>query len=149
MSDSYPLPSYVTQTWVSGDKLFVCFPPTRGDKSHTVQLPATPAGFAILGSLLQERSREGYEPSIGTRAAPVQYDIDKMLLRMTATKVPMGVSGLPEVLPQPKITKLPPKRKQEAKPTLSLADLDEELEDEIFELEDQHEFEDKHMLVRR
>jgi hypothetical protein len=116
MSDSYPLPSYVTQTWVSGDKLFVCFPPTRGDKSHTVQLPATPAGFAILGSLLQERSREGYEPSIGTRAAPVQYDIDKMLRQMGA----MNGGSTSEV----KVQKLPPVRKQEAKPTLSIADLE-------------------------
>lgn len=109
MSDtSYPLPHYAASTWISGDKLFLCLPATRGGKTHTIQLPADAKGMTVLLSILKERQQEGYAPTVGTKAAPVQYDIDKMLLHIQNVG----------------ITKLPPQVKQDAKPTLSLEDLD-------------------------
>lgn len=78
----YPLPHYAVSVWLSGDKLMVAYPPLPGNqKGHTVVLPNTPAGLAVLQESLQERQREGYQ-KIGTKATPVQYDIDEILRRM-------------------------------------------------------------------
>ncbi len=110
MSD-YPLPSYAASFWVVGDQLFVRLPPwATGGPAHIITLPANEAGMKICLDLLKERARASYETKIGTKAAPVQYDIDAMLRRM-------GAAG-------PTVTKLPPQLKQAAKPTLSLDDLD-------------------------
>jgi hypothetical protein len=109
MSDSYPLPHYAASVWLSGDKLMVAFPPLPGNiKGHTVALPSTAAGFAVLQESLRERQRDGYQ-KLGTKAVPVQYDIDEMIRRMGPNAV--------EVIPA-KI------KKQNAPHTLTLSDLD-------------------------
>lgn len=105
MSDSHPVPSYAASIWVEGDQVCLDIPSfTPGARSHTVTLPVTEKGFAIVASILKERSRGGQQ-QIGAKAAPIQYDLDKALLRMN-------------------ITKLPPAFKTEARPELSIEDLD-------------------------
>lgn len=108
MSEPYPLPHYAVSVWLSGDKLMVAYPPPPfSDKGHTIVLPATPAGFAVLADNLKERQREGYH-KIGTKATPIQYNIDEIIRRMGPNAV--------EVIPA-KV------KKHDAPYTLTLDDL--------------------------
>lgn len=109
----YPLPHYAVSVWLSGDKLMIAYPPLPDHtKGHTIVLPATPAGFAILADSLKERQREGYQ-KIGTKATPIQYDIDEIIRRMGP--------GAVEVIPTRE-------KKKDAPHTLMLEDLDFEEE---------------------
>lgn len=78
MSD-YPLPSHAISVWLAGDTLWARFPPTTpGGKGHSAPFPATPEGFALALSILRERATANYTMTIGTRAAPVRYDLEKI-----------------------------------------------------------------------
>lgn len=107
---TYPTPHYAASIWISGDKLMLAMPSTvpGSDKGHTAVLPATADGLSVVMSILKERSREGYRPTIGTKAAPPQYDIDAILRSMKKTTVPPSAKEL----------------RREAPATLTIEDLD-------------------------
>lgn len=106
MSD-YPAPSYAASIWTVGDTIHMTLPPVYGqEKGHSVVFPNSPAGWLAINSILRDRERQERRRAIGTRAAPVQYDIDKMVQAM----------GKP-------ITQVPSARKVQAPPDLSLEDL--------------------------
>lgn len=104
MSD-YPLPDYAASIWLIGDEIALCLPAqVEGARAHTIQLPATDKGMVALMTILRDRARASNR-TIGTKAAPVQYDVEALLRGMS-------------------ITKVPPAYKTEARPDLSLDDLD-------------------------
>ena|SRR5215469_13241543 len=76
--DDYPIPAYAVYAWVVGDKLHVCFPPTVGTKSHTVLFPTTDKGMALFLSTMRERKPGQF--TIGTRAEPTTYQVERALV---------------------------------------------------------------------
>lgn len=84
MSD-YPIPSHAAHIWVAGDAIFLGLPPFRGDHGHTVQLPNTTKGLQVALATLRARAISR-EPTIGTRAAPAQYNVDEILKRVGADR---------------------------------------------------------------
>lgn len=99
--DDYPLPSHAASIWLTGEALFLALPGTNGARGHTVRIPrgrceapgdiAALSGWSVLLELLRQRmhaAEEGTRASIGTRAAPVQYDIDGMLRSLGKRSVP-------------------------------------------------------------
>lgn len=110
MTQDYPLPHYAASIWCSGDRIMLAIPPRAGEaRGHTLQFPNNAAGMTIILDILRERQREGYQP-IGHKSAPVQYDVDAILRKMGGATV--------------QITVVPPVRKVDAQPTLSVDDLD-------------------------
>lgn len=90
--------------WTTGDEIHLSIPsPEPGARAHVVVMPNNEKGWAVIATLLRDREHSEQQPYLGTRAAPVQYDIDKMLLH---------------------IQKIPPVRKVEAPAGLSLEELD-------------------------
>jgi hypothetical protein len=89
MSEAYPLPAHAAYIWVAGADLFLGLPPVPGGtKGHQVRLPATDRGLAVALDILRERARAPGVPHrygghvIGTKGAPVQYDIEEVLRRL-------------------------------------------------------------------
>ena len=83
--ERYPPPSHAAMVWLTGDGLRVSLPPARDEKGHAILLPTNPASWSILLDILRERHRASERDqrlSIGTRASPVQYDIEGMLRAM-------------------------------------------------------------------
>lgn len=90
MSADYPVPHHAAYCWLTGDVLNLGLPPEPGhDKGHTVVLPATLDGARRLLAILQHRQRQVREKrslSVGTPAAPIQYDLDKMAAAMLSAE---------------------------------------------------------------
>jgi hypothetical protein len=85
MSEHYPLPAGAAYIWTKGDTLVLSFPPVAGaTKGHSVALYADEHGLKIALSILRERET-AKSLRVGTRAAPVQYDLDA-IGRHIATK---------------------------------------------------------------
>ena len=104
----YPLPSHCAGIWTNGMEVLVSFPGTGGSRGHTVRLPldklnvpdgAAFAGWRILRDLLFARMRSENETqrTIGTRGAPVQYDLEVMLRSMRKEATRYDRSGAVEV----------------------------------------------------
>jgi hypothetical protein len=108
---SYPLPAHAISIWKVGHELVLGLPPTApGVRGTTVRLPlerceaiasafggtlANQRGWAILLDILRQREHAGQRPAtVGTRQAPVQYDVDAMIRAMGAAA--------------PKVTRLSP-----------------------------------------
>ena len=72
---TYPLPSYAVSVWVSGDNLMVAFPPTTGERGHTIKLPVSPAGLSTALAILKDRV-VATDLRIAQRGTPSQWDID-------------------------------------------------------------------------
>lgn len=92
--ERYPLPSHAAAIWLAGDTLMLSFEGTGEARGHTIALPLAKCsieqsawgqplsrqlGWATLLSILRERSRAAYRPSIATKAAPSAYQIEGML----------------------------------------------------------------------
>jgi hypothetical protein len=107
--ERYPAPGYAATIWYTSEGLRVGLPATLGESGHTVVLPFRGASWTVLTEILRERARhaERAQRVIGTRSAPVQYDIE-------ATIRAMGSSA-------PSVTR--PQR------TLTLDDLDGDVSD--------------------
>ena len=73
----YPIPAYAVYVWLVGDKLHVTFPPTLGTKSHTVIFPANEKGMELFLSTMRERKPGQF--TIGTRAEPTSYQVERAL----------------------------------------------------------------------
>lgn len=89
----YPLPSYAATIWLAGENICIALPSGASQKSHTIRIPvakcsietsewgeplARQRGWMVLLDILKQRQQLREAP-IGTRAAPVQYDIEEML----------------------------------------------------------------------
>jgi hypothetical protein len=86
MSD-YPLPSHACSVWLDGDTLWAAFPPRAGsDKGHKVHLTADEYGIKSLLTILRARQCDGRH-TVGTVAAPVQYDLETIAKTMKLTTV--------------------------------------------------------------
>ena len=110
--ERYPPPSYAGTVWLTPEGLRLGLPATLGESGHTILLPLKPGSFEVMVSILRERARyadDRANRTIGSRAAPVQYDIEGILRAM-------GTSA-------PTVTRLNPTR------TLSLDELTSALED--------------------
>ena len=88
--EPYPLPSHAASIWATGKGLMLGLPPIEGHThGHTIHLDlarlnipdgAEFAGWRVLLSILSERARAKPKArTIGTRAAPTQYNLDGML----------------------------------------------------------------------
>lgn len=84
MSDHYPLPPHAAYIWAVGDQLFIGFPPTVGEKGHTVTVKADVNGLTWALTLLRERERQGRDAlRIGRRTTePTQYQLDAIIKAM-------------------------------------------------------------------
>lgn len=104
-NDSYPLPDYAATIWSEGHQLVLCLPPIAGQtRAHTVKIPANASGMLILSHVLRARAERPSAATVGTSAAPVQYDIDAMLAAVGKV--------------------IPAQRKRDAKEFLTIEDLD-------------------------
>ena len=119
MSIKHPIPPFALSAWIEGDQLFLALPSPAGGE-HNLAIPlakcsietsdwgtplARQLGWAALLSILRERSQLREAPAIATKGSLVQYDLEHILKTMS-------------------VTKLPPARKTEALPELSIEDLD-------------------------
>lgn len=93
-SDLYPPPSYAAFVWLTAEGLHIGLPAqVEGARPHSVVVPieklcTTPAPVATLGwhiflNLLRDRMLARAAPKIAERGAPVQYDIDEVMRRIT------------------------------------------------------------------
>lgn len=84
MNDAYPLPAHAAYIWLAGPDLFLGLPPVPGGtKGHQVRLPANERGLSVALGILQERARAPGKPHhVGTKGAPVQYDLEEVLKRL-------------------------------------------------------------------
>lgn len=90
----YPLPSYAAYIWHSGDAIHILFPSdAEAGKTHSIRIPLERAGVEynnwgqplpsqrgwkfLLDTLLARSTDERF--SVGTRAAPTQYDLDNIV----------------------------------------------------------------------
>jgi hypothetical protein len=79
MSDQYPVPRYAANIWVTGDVLWLGFPPLmEGGHGHSVQYPNTELGLSL--ALLAIRERSAGALSIGLRGSPTQYQVERSLV---------------------------------------------------------------------
>lgn len=94
----YPLPAHALSIWKVGHDIYVGVPAQGKTRGTTLKLPldkcgietsafggirASQRGWAILLDILRAREAAGQRPAyIGTRSAPVQYDVDKMIKEM-------------------------------------------------------------------
>ena len=85
--ERYPPPAYAATIWLTPNAVMLSLGATLGEQGHAVALPFREASWAILLDILRERSRasERSKRVIGTRAAPVAYDIEAMLRAMGAS----------------------------------------------------------------
>ena len=96
MSERFPPPSYSCTVWTNGLALMVAFP-----GQHTIAIPLescgiektaggsplpSQRGWSVLLRLLNIRRMTSAKQTIGMRGAPVQYDIEKMLLAMQTSE---------------------------------------------------------------
>lgn len=74
MPEQYPIPSHAASFWVSGDDLWITFPPQGPEaRGSSVRLPASVAGLQTAISILKSR----VEPTrLGERGTPTQYDLE-------------------------------------------------------------------------
>lgn len=98
--DPYPLPAYAANIWLNeaDNCLMLAVPAGADETGHTVRIPLDRCdvvvngwgnplpgqrGWRVLLDILRERTRSATlarsERTIGTKASPVQYDLDKML----------------------------------------------------------------------
>ena len=92
MSERYPPPSFACTVWTNGLALMIASP-----DQHTIAIPLescgiektaggsplpSQRGWSVLRDLLNIRRMSQATPTVGMRGAPVQYDIEKMLLAM-------------------------------------------------------------------
>lgn len=84
---TYPLPSYAASIWLSSDEIHLAFPSPLDAPSHVVKFPANERGLALALAILRERSKieSATDALIGTKAAPVQYDVEEMYRQITAS----------------------------------------------------------------
>jgi len=94
------IPDHAISLWIEGDELKLGIPQPKGeDRKFTVAFLSIPTrkcsvensewgeplarqrGWLILLDLLRQRERAG-RATIGRKANPVQYDVNKMLLAM-------------------------------------------------------------------
>lgn len=100
--ERYPPPSYASTVWATPEGLRISLPATPGETGHSILLPFAQASWGILIELLRERGRfaeRNTRARIGTRAAPVQYDIEGILrsLGRTSAKVPSHKTSLSDL----------------------------------------------------
>lgn len=112
-TEKYPLPSYAASIWTAGDTIYLSLPPTFGTESgHTVHFPLSPSGWIAVNSILKAReAAERSARTIGNKAAPVQYDIDKVLMSLAKTQ-----ARVEKLSPDPRL-------RRDAPPDLTLEDL--------------------------
>lgn len=80
---TYPVPSYAAHLWVVGDQIKLGLPPLeQNQQSHTVSMPFTIAGMQALLMILRDRERQRVRQTVGTKAAPTQYNVEEMLKLM-------------------------------------------------------------------
>lgn len=76
MPETYPIPSYACNLWVSGDDLWIAFPGQGPEgKGHSIRLPASTAGLATAISILKERAT-AQDLKLGNRGTPTQYEVE-------------------------------------------------------------------------
>lgn len=108
MPEAYPLPSYAASIYTVGDQIILVLPPSPlTDRSHTVKLPNTPAGWQTVSMILKDRERQERSPTIASKGAPNQWNAEQILKAMKSAT----------------ITKVPAVHKKDAPPTLTLKDL--------------------------
>lgn len=94
-SEHYPLPAHAAYIWAVGDQLFIGFPPTVGEKGHTVTVKADANGLTWALTLLKERERQGRDSlRIGKRSTePTQYQLDAIIKAMKAGAAAKKIDG--------------------------------------------------------
>ena len=83
--ERYPAPSYAAMVWYTPEGIRIALPAALGETGHSILLPLKEASWGVMLGILRERARFADERSartIGTRAAPVQYDIEAILRAM-------------------------------------------------------------------
>jgi hypothetical protein len=78
------IPSHACSVWIAGDKIWAAFP--GQGTTHSVHVPADEAGIKILLGILRARQIDGRH-TVGTAAAPVQYDLETISKAMKITTV--------------------------------------------------------------
>lgn len=102
MSLKRPAPKSAATVWLEGDQLMVNF------ESHTVKIPLAKCsvecsgfgqplvrqlGWHSLLSMLREREIH-MNQTIGTRGAPVQYDVEQMVKQFKETRKPVTADAV-------------------------------------------------------
>lgn len=93
-AQAYPLPSYALSVWLVGHELKVGIPGLGPlGQGHTISIPlakcqvsdeAWGRGWGALLDMLKSQERAGRTHSdrrLGTKAAPVQHDVERALVR--------------------------------------------------------------------
>lgn len=74
----YPVPSYAANIWVTGNTLWLSFPPTVAEgHSHSVPFPCTEKGLSLAISVLHEREKGCLK--ISNKSAPTRYQVERAL----------------------------------------------------------------------
>jgi hypothetical protein len=92
----YPLPKYAAYIWTVGDELFIGFPPTVGEKGHTVRTKADAYGIGWAIHLLKARESSDHQHKlhIGHRPTePCQYQLDAIIKAMKQHKSEPKIDG--------------------------------------------------------
>jgi len=127
MSD-YPMPSHACMMWVAGDTLFVRFPPQAGhDTGHVVQFQADEIGLKGLVSVMRARAKHQAQLSVGHKATPTQWDVQRLRAMADAIKTTTVVKVTEKPLTQGQIA-FREREAKRARREAELADLIADLE---------------------
>lgn len=75
-------PPHAASIWIEGGKLHLSIPSTvPSGQPHSINLPATPDGLSIALSILHARSSQSKPATIGTKAAPSQWQTEQQLVK--------------------------------------------------------------------
>ena len=112
-----PTPSRAAAVWLDGDVFHISFPPMFGEETghHVTVLMTHPKAWLVVLAIL--RAREASERSsrtIGHKAAPIQYETEKM------TKLDWRRLA---ALAENPVTRISSNRKVKANDELTLEDL--------------------------
>lgn len=74
----YPIPSYAASIWITGDHLWLGFPPiSEGEQGHSVPYPLTNRGLLLAIETLKHRRRG--ERMLGEAGSPSRYQVEREL----------------------------------------------------------------------
>lgn len=71
-------PPHAPAIWSDGTSIYLDFPAVVGDRTHCVKLPNSPDGLTQALTIINSKV---LRPTVGTRAAPTQYQTDKALVK--------------------------------------------------------------------
>ena len=75
----YPVPRHAANIWVTGDTLWLGFPPLQeSGHAHSVPFPRNPEGLRLAIEILAERSKGPL--TIGNNGSPTKYQVERALV---------------------------------------------------------------------